>query len=83
MLACGSQHCLLLTADGELWASGRNRHGELGVGDTRPRTQPARLDRLPSHVRFCSLSAGGSHSLAITASGELLSWGHGGAGRLG
>ena len=29
------------------------------------------------------MSAGGSHSLCIEASGAVLSWGHGGAGRLG
>ena len=29
------------------------------------------------------MSAGGSHSLCIEASGAVLTWGHGGAGRLG
>eukprot|EP00908_Phaeocystis_cordata_P011832 Transcript_22787.p1 GENE.Transcript_22787~~Transcript_22787.p1 ORF type:complete len:511 (-),score=56.80 Transcript_22787:1064-2515(-) len=83
LLACGSQHCLLLDSEGQIWASGRNLHGELGVGDTQPRTRPSRLDALPSHTRFCALSAGGSHSLAVEAGGAVLSWGHGGAGRLG
>ena len=83
MLACGSQHILILTAEGEVHASGRNEGGELGVGDERARTTPARVDSLPLTSRVCAVGAGGSHSLAITASGELLTWGHGGAGRLG
>jgi len=110
-LACGSQHCLVLTAEGELYACGNNSHGELGVGDTAARPSPTRLDSLPSRMRFCAVSvggshanphpspdpnlnpspnpnphqvsAGGSHSLCIEASGAVLSWGHGGAGRLG
>ena len=65
-LACGSQHCLVLTAEGELYACGNNSHGELGVGDTAARPSPTRLDSLPSHMRFCAVSAGGSHSLTLT-----------------
>ena len=41
LLACGSQHCLLLDSEGQIWASGRNLHGELGVGDTQPRPPAA------------------------------------------
>ena len=82
-LACGSQHCLVLTAEGELYACGNNSHGELGVGDRAARASPTRLDSLPSRMRFCAVSAGGSHSLCIEAGGAVLTWGHGGAGRLG
>ena len=86
-LACGSQHILILTAEGAVHAAGRNEGGELGVGDERPRTTPTRVemgDALTScGRRVCAVGAGGSHSLAITAGGEVLTWGHGGAGRLG
>ena len=34
-------------------------------------------------VRVCSVAAGGEHSLAVTESGALYSWGGGGYGRLG
>ena len=65
-LACGSQHCLVLTAEGELYACGNNSYGELGVGDRAPRPSPSRLDSLPSRMRFCAVSAGGSHSPILT-----------------
>ena len=67
-LACGSQHCLVLTAEGELWSCGNNSHGELGVGDRAARASPTRLDSLPSRMRFCAVSAvgGGLHPLTLT-----------------
>ena len=38
-VACGSQHSFVLDSDGVVHASGRGRHGQLGLGDTITQAQ--------------------------------------------
>ena len=46
VIAVGAFHNLALTDDGILWAWGNNEHGQLGTGDTQPRSQPIRVEGL-------------------------------------
>jgi alpha-tubulin suppressor-like RCC1 family protein len=41
--SAGSYHSLALRRDGSLWAWGLNRHGQLGLGDTTDRQEPAEV----------------------------------------
>ncbi|KOM56050.1 hypothetical protein LR48_Vigan10g194200 [Vigna angularis] len=40
LIAVGAFHNLALQEDGTLWAWGNNEYGQLGTGDTQPRSQP-------------------------------------------
>lgn len=40
LIAVGAFHNLALQEDGALWAWGNNEYGQLGTGDTQPRSQP-------------------------------------------
>jgi len=75
--AGGGFHSLLLAGGGVL-SFGGNANGELGrMG---PSWKAALVPGLPP---IAHLAAGGFHSAALTADGELYTWGHGGAGALG
>ncbi|TVU05773.1 hypothetical protein EJB05_48956 [Eragrostis curvula] len=82
VIAVGAFHNLALTEDGVLWAWGNNEYGQLGTGDTQPRSQPIRIEAL-SDVKLVDIAAGGWHSTALTEEGEVYAWGRGEHGRLG
>uniref|UniRef100_A0A0E0IC63 RCC1-like domain-containing protein n=1 Tax=Oryza nivara TaxID=4536 RepID=A0A0E0IC63_ORYNI len=82
VIAVGAFHNLALTEDGILWAWGNNEYGQLGTGDTQPRSQPIRVEGL-SDLSLVDIAAGGWHSTALTKEGEVYAWGRGEHGRLG
>ena len=43
-VACGSEHSMALSSDGELYSWGLNFKGQLGVGDFENRPQPLLVD---------------------------------------
>eukprot|EP01130_Rhizamoeba_saxonica_P001629 TRINITY_DN11509_c0_g1_i1.p1 TRINITY_DN11509_c0_g1~~TRINITY_DN11509_c0_g1_i1.p1 ORF type:complete len:444 (+),score=122.86 TRINITY_DN11509_c0_g1_i1:26-1333(+) len=72
MIACGSHHTLVLTREGELYAFGRNKYHQLGIGsDEMCVVEPTRVDL----DDVASISAGEHHSAALTADGDLYTWG--------
>jgi len=75
-------HNLALTADGALWSWGAGYLGKLGHGDQQIQLLPKKIEAL-SGRRVIAVSAGGGHSLAITANGSVWSWGGGAIGQLG
>ncbi|XP_047310934.1 ultraviolet-B receptor UVR8-like [Impatiens glandulifera] len=81
-IAVGAFHNLALIEDGNVWAWGNNEYGQLGTGDTQPRSQPIPVQRLAGLV-LVDIAAGGWHSSALTNEGEVYSWGRGEHGRLG
>lgn len=59
-------------------------YGRLGLSGTYYSSRTPRLVNLPKTEEFISVSCGPDHSLALTASGKVYSWGiNGGEGRLG
>ena len=81
MLA-GAMHSLAVTADGTVWSWGNGSYGQLGHGDQQNQLLPKKIETLAGQ-RVVAVSAGGCHSLALTADGAVWSWGNGGAGSLG
>jgi len=84
-VACGERHGLALCASGALWSWGRASHGQLGWsgGQTSDGVhQSGRVLALATR-RIIEVSAGGLHSLAVSDTGELFSWGAGRDGKLG
>ncbi|KDO58961.1 hypothetical protein CISIN_1g0386102mg, partial [Citrus sinensis] len=82
LIAVGAFHNLALQEDGALWAWGNNEYGQLGTGDTQPRSQPIPVQGL-SGLTLVDIAAGGWHSTALTDDGEVYGWGRGEHGRLG
>ncbi|XP_058187911.1 ultraviolet-B receptor UVR8-like isoform X2 [Rhododendron vialii] len=82
IIAVGAFHNLALLEDGILWAWGNNEYGQLGTGDTQPRSQPIPVQGL-SGLTLVDIAAGGWHSTALTDDGEVYGWGRGEHGRLG
>ncbi|EFJ43556.1 hypothetical protein VOLCADRAFT_119094 [Volvox carteri f. nagariensis] len=87
-VAAGGYHTLALTSAGEVWCWGMAGEGQLGIGEpsegaTGGRQVEPRLVGSLSGAGVVSLAAGDHHSLALTRSGELFSWGRGDQGALG
>ncbi|XP_027075425.1 ultraviolet-B receptor UVR8 [Coffea arabica] len=82
LIAVGAFHNLALLDDGILMAWGNNEYGQLGTGDTQPRSQPVPVQGL-SGLTLVDIAAGGWHSTALTDEGEVYGWGRGEHGRLG
>lgn len=80
-VAASWRHSLAVTASGALYSWGCGNYGQLGHGDERNQRLPKRVEVLQERVR--SVAAGTVHSLAISESGALYSWGLGGSGQLG
>jgi alpha-tubulin suppressor-like RCC1 family protein len=72
-LAAGSDFTLGLLGNGSLMAWGDNFSGQLGVGDTKGRTEPARV---LTPAAFSVVAASNNQVVAIRAdTGSLMAWG--------
>ncbi|MDX1395326.1 MAG: hypothetical protein R3195_13095 [Gemmatimonadota bacterium] len=82
-LTVGGQHVCGLDAEGRAWCFGTNLEGQLGDGsfDSTPITGPP----VPvlTEERFVGISAGESHTCAITEEGAGWCWGSDSLGQLG
>lgn len=91
-VAAGSSSAFAITNSGMVYAWGWNASGELGDGTTSNRLLPTRVLGLGGSgflENIKSISSGklinmtGTHTLALTYSGEVYSWGHNDEGELG
>ncbi|WP_291297534.1 TIGR03118 family protein [Elioraea sp.] len=71
-----------ITDTGALYAWGQNSNGQLGMGDLTNRLEPARVEVLAGKT-IVAIATGTSHTLALTADGEVLAWGANRQGQLG
>ncbi|KAL9851152.1 putative E3 ubiquitin-protein ligase HERC4 isoform 1-T1 [Geothlypis trichas] len=82
-IACGDQHAMALSRGGELFTWGQNTHGQLGVGSqTTLTSEPQLVERLKG-VPLAQIAAGGDHSMCVSLSGAVFSWGKNSSGQLG
>jgi alpha-tubulin suppressor-like RCC1 family protein len=86
-VAAGMGHSLVVTATGQLYAFGYNWFGQLGNANNNQTEEP---NPTPSLVTLpgasgpvIQVAAGGFHSLALTATGQLYAFGDNNAGQLG
>ncbi|KAK3595359.1 hypothetical protein CHS0354_008782 [Potamilus streckersoni] len=66
----------------EVWSWGKNTKGQLGLGDMIDRCEPCCI-RMLTEKQIVKLGLGSQHTLALTARGEVYSWGLNNSGQLG
>jgi RCC1 and BTB domain-containing protein len=81
-ISCGHLHSIVLTQTGEVYAFGYNNRGELGVGNNTNQLIPTLVNGFNSE-KIIAISCGTYHSLALTESGQLYSWGFNSVNQLG
>lgn len=74
---------LVVTSNDDVYALGSNSSGCLGLGDTHGSLEPRKVDALCRKGIQGLAYGSGPHVLAVTQSGDLLSWGHNGYCQLG
>jgi hypothetical protein len=79
---CGYSHTLLLTSSGEVYAWGCNKNGQIGNGCNAEQLTPIKVNDF-NDERIVMISCGYWHSMALTESGRVFSWGCNGFGQLG
>lgn len=83
-VAAGDTHCLLRTDGGVHSWGADNAFGQLGHGDTKPRSVPQRIEALSARDDApVQVACGRQHSLVLCADGTVYSFGQGAVGQLG
>lgn len=81
-VSAGANHSLVIAEDGSLWACGRSRNGQLGLGSYVDAGSLQPVEALRGVV-VTSVSAGAHHSACIDGRGNVWVWGEYRSGQLG
>ncbi|ETV89424.1 hypothetical protein H257_00711 [Aphanomyces astaci] len=81
-VACGGFHTAAVSESGEVYTWGGGEHGQLGHGDKVNKTIPSLVEKLNDRV-VVQITCGWSHTVALTNTGEVFTWGNGDHGKLG
>ncbi|KAK3254310.1 hypothetical protein CYMTET_36474, partial [Cymbomonas tetramitiformis] len=73
---------VLFVKTGEVFAAGRNDHGQIGNGQTS-HNATQKMDYSYLNGTAVSVAAGGQHALAVTSNGDIIAWGDNSHGQLG
>jgi alpha-tubulin suppressor-like RCC1 family protein len=80
----GEHHSIAVTVEGGLYTWGKGRAIGHGGDDNTQRLVPTKVTGGGmDEAVVVQVAAGGSHSMALTTTGELYAWGAGGSGQLG
>lgn len=84
-ISAGNFHNLALDEQGQVWAWGDHRKGQLGIGHMNTvRSIPAAVQiKFPHHAKIAAISAGAEFSLALDEEGQVWAWGDHEEGQLG
>ena len=74
-VSCGLCHTAFCTEDGKVYAFGRGEKGQLGHGDWEDKSSPALVQALVGK-HIIQVQCGGYHTMALTSSGYLFTWGY-------
>ena len=88
-IAAAENHSLCVTSDGCVWAWGSNQFGQLGENtmngagnNSSSRSIPKQVEEL-KQIPCVAVAAGERHSVALSARGEVYTWGNNASGQLG
>jgi alpha-tubulin suppressor-like RCC1 family protein len=90
-VAAGCDTSCFLKTNGEVWCAGYNTYGQLGDGSNSERHVPTKVYGLDPNDPVVSISVSPyvygrdcvDHTVALTAGGNVYSWGYNGYGQLG
>ena len=74
-ISASSDHVLVLSTSGKIFAWGANNFGELGNGTMYDSYTPTPVSLPAGASRVVKVAAGGFYSIAVTATGQVYSWG--------
>jgi alpha-tubulin suppressor-like RCC1 family protein len=84
MVACGQNHTMVLLADGTVWTFGLGSEGQLGHANDENVHMPRRIKADSfNYKKIVMVAAGGYHSMALSSTGDIFTWGCGAYGKLG
>ena len=81
-MACGANHCLLLAYDGTVLSFGLGTRGQLGHSDIQSKPEPCVINALAG-LPMKAIACGHWHSVVLSQSGDMYSWGWNEHGQLG
>ncbi|KAG6615722.1 regulator of chromosome condensation (RCC1)-like protein [Phytophthora cinnamomi] len=81
-LSASKYHTIALNAAGECFVWGFGKGGRLGTGNEFDRIEPTRLRSLET-TPMKKVAAGENHSMALSRSGQVFTWGSNSFGQLG
>jgi alpha-tubulin suppressor-like RCC1 family protein len=81
-ICCGVWHSLVLTNSGDVYAWGRNTERQIGNTSIHNQFIPIKVNGF-NNEKVIQISCGSCHSMALTESGRVLSWGLNQFGQLG
>ena len=79
-VAALSTHSLSISEDGALYSWGNGDRYRLGHGTCQQEDLPRLVSTLPKNVRVSDVACGLAHTIALSSSGEVFSWGNGANG---
>eukprot|EP00698_Gefionella_okellyi_P018948 TRINITY_DN5748_c0_g1_i1.p1 TRINITY_DN5748_c0_g1~~TRINITY_DN5748_c0_g1_i1.p1 ORF type:complete len:1556 (-),score=285.48 TRINITY_DN5748_c0_g1_i1:1621-6288(-) len=82
MVACGESHVIVCTVEGTMWSWGVGAKGRLGIDSEDNRLFPTPVKQLDTKI-FVFVAAGAEHSVALTDTGVMVTWGSNEFGQLG
>ena len=80
-ITSGGDHTCALTAAGKVFCWGDNLDGALGDSTSVNRSAPVRVNGMTDSAS--AVTAGSTHTCALSAAGSVQCWGYGGDGQLG
>lgn len=75
-IACGSEHAVLISSQGQVFSWGNGSGGKLGHGLEADIYNPKLIDVL-GELTVVSIGCGEYHTCAVTVTGDLYTWGDG------
>jgi alpha-tubulin suppressor-like RCC1 family protein len=72
-ISCGHSHTLFMTAKGDVYATGLNNKGQLGIGNNTTIYIPQKITTIPEPI--LKIAAGSHHSTFVTQSGKVYATG--------
>jgi myosin-5 len=81
---CGRNFAMALSSNCLVFSTGANKFGQLGHGDTEPRSEFCLIEMLKDYgEKVTQISCGSGHTICLTSSSKVFTWGLCSRGQLG